>query len=60
LQDLALLIVQNHLLMQLVCGSNIWHSIHVPKRPFLKKKQVYQKLLLNLVEKTKQKYVLPK
>jgi hypothetical protein len=60
LEDLALLFVENHLLMHLVESQWLMKFIlHLcPKVVMLFKKQVTKEILLELVEITKQLYVL--
>jgi hypothetical protein len=62
LQDLALLVVENHLLIQFV--ENIWLKcfiMHLRLRVvFPSRKMFSQEVLVDLMKKTKQGYVLPK
>jgi hypothetical protein len=62
LQDLILLVIKNHLPIQFV--ENTWLKCFVmhlcPKVVFPLKKMFSQDVLLDLVEKIKQDYVLPK
>jgi len=61
LEDLGLLIVNNNLPIQFV--ENVWLkclTMHLcPKLNFPSKRQFSQEILLMLVEKTSQMYVLP-
>ncbi len=60
LEDLGLLIVKNNLTIQFM--ENMWLKHLVlclcPKLNFLSKRQFSQKILLGLIEKTNQQYVL--
>ncbi len=62
MQDLALLVVKNHLLIQFVESTWLKRFImHLcPRVVFPSRKMFSQEVLVNLVKKTKQKYVLPK
>jgi hypothetical protein len=62
LQDLGLLIMKNNLQLQFV--ENVWFKFLIlclcPRVVFLFRKKKSQEILPNLVEKTKEIYVLPK
>ncbi len=62
LQDLAPLVIKNHLLIQFVKGTWLKHLVmHLcPRVVFPSKKKFSQEVLVDLVEKTKQECVLPK
>jgi hypothetical protein len=66
MQDLGLLLVKNHLLIQFVESTWSKHlAMHIimhlcSRVVFLSRKWFSQEVLLDLVEKTKQEYVLPK
>jgi hypothetical protein len=66
MQDLGLLLVKNHLHIQFVDSTWLKHlAMHIimqlcSRVVFLSRKWFSQEVLPDLVEKTKQKYVLPK
>jgi hypothetical protein len=62
LQDLAFLVVKNHLSIQFFESTWLKHLVmHLcPKVVFPSKKKISQEILVDLVEKLKQEYVLPK
>ncbi len=62
LQDLALLVVKNHLPIQFVESTWLKHFVMqlCPKIVFPSRKMFSQEVLFDLMEKTKEEYVLPK
>ncbi len=62
LLDLALLVVKNHLFIQFVESTWLKHLVmHLcPRIVFSSRKMFSQEVLVDLVKKTKQEYVLPK